>query len=113
VHVDVDQIRRDGELEQERRTHAAGKGRAIRRFGSAYDAMVAHGASIHRDEDPTRPGACVAGSFHQPRDLNRSADAIDLDEPVGDGTAPQGGDPRPQRGRRRHGERLPSIVGDR
>ena len=84
MHVHVDHVRGDDDLEKQRRANAGRNRRAIRRLGRAHETRVAHGALIHRHEHAPSRGADVGRPLDETRDVRRAAHVVDVEQPAGE-----------------------------
>ena len=92
MHVDVDQISGDDDVETERWTRARRNRRAIRLLGCAHDAVIANGAAIHGEEEAAAGRAHVRGTLDQSGHVNGAVDIIDRHETLRERRAPQSGE---------------------
>src|SRR5437870_714380 len=80
MHIDVDKVRRDHDIETECGTRTRRDRRAIRLLSRAHEAVIANGASVHGEEDAPPRGAHVGGTLDEPRNVNRAVYVIDVHE---------------------------------
>ena len=101
MHVDVDHVRGDDDVEKQRRTNAGGNRRSIRRFGGAHDSRVANRAPVHREKDAPRRRADVGRPFDEPGHVRRAAHVVDVEQATRERAAVHRGEAIAQRRRRR------------
>ena len=97
VHVHVDISTGHMQCEHERRPHAGRQRGTIGGFGGADDAVIAHDAPVDDQQDAARGRPHIGGTFDHPRDVDRSLDVVEIDEPLHVAMSPQLGEPGTQR----------------
>ena len=113
MHVHIDRIRGEDDVEEQRRTHSRGESSTDTRLPPRARSPASRiGAAVHGQEGAAARGADIRRSLDEPADVDRAAHVVDLDQPVGDGRSPQRRDTVAQRVRGRQRERLMPVVRD-
>ena len=93
MHVDVDEVGRDHDIEAERRSRTSGHRGAVRLLRRAHDAVIANGAPVDGEEKAPSRRADIAGSLDEAGDVNGAVHVVHRHQAFGERSAPQPGEP--------------------